>query len=488
MVGYINQSFKFESQGLTTRNFAGDDVTTAGAGSEIENFFVSKSERKNVSYISRINYAYDDKYLLTTNFRRDGSSIFGPGERYGLFASTSLGWRISKEKFAENIDWLNDLKLRVSFGTVGNDPAEPYAYLGRTRAGTNYAFGDTVSTGIYPINIENRNLKWEQTEEINIGLDFAIFNNRISSSIDFYNRQANDVIQQNIPIPSATGFSSAVGNAMSIRNTGLEFLLNTVNIDNEKFKWTSNLNFSINRNEVTDTKAEEVFDGFIENRDAATITRVGDPVSLLYGYEFVGVDPTNGRAQYLTANNEITYTPDADRDRRIIGNPHPDIIYGFTNTFSYKGFSLSIFLQGSQGNDMLNATRFITESMNDPSNQSAAVLRRWRQPGDITDVPGVSAIGDVSNSIVSTRFVEDASYLRVKTLSLNYNIPEKILSKLKVKNLTLYATGENLFTFTNYTGLDPEVNAGGGSATSRGIDFGTYPQPRRLIFGLNITL
>ncbi|MFT5249043.1 MAG: TonB-linked SusC/RagA family outer membrane protein [bacterium] len=486
LAGIITQDYRFENQSIAATDFISGQIGTVGAGNLIRPNDVDTniSEQKNIAYISRLDYSFQDKYLFTASLRRDGSSVFGPDNRYGYFPSASAGWRLSKEKFLSDKNWLADLKLRASWGVNGNDPINPYSYFGLVKQGANYPIG--TQGGQYPINIENRTLKWEETTQFNFGLDFSILRGRISSSFDIYRKQANDVLFTNNPIPTSTGFSSAAGNALGLKNEGFEFLLNTINIDG-KFKWTSNFNLSINRNEVTTLTVAEIPEGNIAGRGAATVTRLNQPTSQFFGYVFSGVDPANGRSQYLTKDNQLTYTPNAE-DRRIIGDPNPDFVYGFTNTFSYKGFELSVFLQGREGNDMINATRFDTEAMNSPNNQSAVVLNRWRNPGDITNVPGISQIGNIDNSIISSRFVEDASYLRVKAVTLSYNLPSDLLKKVKFKGVTIYATAENLLTVTDYSGLDPEVNTFGANALAQGIDYGTFPQTRKLILGLNISL
>jgi TonB-dependent starch-binding outer membrane protein SusC len=486
LVGVITQDYRNENQSITATDFTGAEIGTVGAGNLIrpDDVDTNITEQKNIAYISRLDYSFQNKYLLTLSLRRDGSSVFGPDNRFGFFPSASAGWRLSNEKFLENVNWIKDLKIRASYGVNGNDPINAYSYLGLAQAGANYPVGG--QGGLYPLNIENNSLKWEETKQFNFGFDFSLLKGKITSSIDYYRKQTDDVLFNNNPLPATTGFSSASGNSLGLKNEGFEFLVNTINFD-KKFKWTSNFNISINRNEVTTLTVPEIPAGFIAGRGAATITRLNQPASQFFGYVFAGVDSTNGRAQYLTADNQLTYTPDA-ADRRIIGDPNANFVYGLTNTFSYKGFDLTVFLQGSEGNDMINATRFDTEAMNSPNNQSATVLRRWTKPGDITDVPGISQIGNIENSIISTRFVEDASYLRVKTVTLSYNLPSEFLKKINIKGFTIYATGENLFTFTDYSGLDPEVNTFGANALAQGVDYGTFPQTRKLLLGLNISL
>ncbi|OBQ54988.1 TonB-dependent receptor [Tamlana sp. s12] len=485
LIGSVNQKNTWETSEIETRNFASASVTTPNGGSEVIKGTARKDEKSNASFISRLNYSYADKYLITANFRADGSSVFGPEQRWGYFPSFSAGWRVSEEGFLNNANALSDLKLRAGWGIVGNDQIAPYSYLGRAGSGANYPIGGVTQPGTFPSSIENLNLKWEESNQTNIGIDLSLFQHRVNITADAYIKKTKDLLY-NAPLPTATGFESAIQNIGELENKGVEFSINTINIDHKNFSWESSFNMAFNRNKITKLVDADVFQGTISGgRGEASLIREGEPLGILYGYRYGGVDPQTGAAFYLDNNGDSTFTPSAD-DRTIIGDANPDFTYGFTNTFTYKNLSLLVFLQGSQGNDMLNATRIETEGMTDPKNQSLAVLDRWRQPGDVTDIPA-SSFGNADNSRISTRFIEDASYLRVKAVTLSYAFPSSILNKLKMSALKLYVTGENLLTFTDYSGFDPEVNAFGGSNTVRGIDYGTYPQTRTAIFGLNVT-
>ncbi len=479
--GFVAQRFKNESSFLETRNFASSSIITPNAGAEFLAATGRRDEKANSSFISRINYDYEGRYLFTANFRADGSSVFGPDKKWGYFPSFSAGWRISEEKFMQDVNKLSELKLRFGWGVVGNDQIGFYSHFGQVRPGANYPIGGSAQPGTFPASIENRDLKWEESEQVNLGIDISFFRGRVALSIDGYIKTTTDLLL-NAPLPLTTGFSSAIQNIGEVQNRGLEFLLNTVNYTRDDFQWSTNFNLSINRNEVVNIAGDEIPAGTIAGQDISLV-REGEALGIFYGYVVGGVDPESGDQFYIDRNGESTFDPVAD-DRRIIGDPNPDFLYGFTNDFAYKGFSLSIFIQGSQGNDIYSATRMETESMNSPKNQSAAVLDRWRSPGDITDVPRAE-FGTIP--LVSTRFVEDGSYLRFKAVTFGYTIPKTILNKVGIENLKLYVTGENLFTFTDYSGFDPEVNAFGGDNLAQGIDFGTYPQTRNLIFGLNLT-
>ena len=485
LVGSVAQKFRYEGSDITTRNFASDAITTPSGGAEIMSASAWKSERSNASFLSRINYSYADKYLITANFRADGSSVFGPDQRWGYFPSFSLGWRVSNEKFFGENTFVNDLKIRAGWGVVGNDNIDAYSYFGRVGTGANYPIGGAAQPGTYPASIENLELKWEEAEQTNIGIDVSLFNNRVSLTADAYIKKTKDLLL-NAPLPTSTGFDSATRNIGEIENKGLEFALNTSNIETENLSWNTGFNISFNRNEVVDLVGKELLQGGITGgRGEPSLVREGEPLGTLYGYVFGGVDPATGDAYYIDVNGESTFAPKPE-DRTIIGDANPDFYYGLTNSINYKGFGLFVFLQGTQGNDMLNVTRIETEGMIDPKNQSFAVVNRWRQPGDITNIPRASW-SNSDNSRVSTRFIEDGSYLRFKTITLSYDLSQNILDKLGITSLKIYGTGENIFTITNYSGFDPEVNAYGGSNTIQGIDFGTYPQTRNLILGINVT-
>ncbi|MDW5288905.1 TonB-dependent receptor [Formosa sp. PL04] len=483
LVGFVVQKNTWENSAIERRNFASDGIKTVNGGSEIFVATAYESEKANTSFISRVNYDYDDKYLLTANFRADGSSIFGSENRWGYFPSFSVGWRLSEENFLKESNTINNLKLRFGWGIVGNDQIDNYAYLGRVGSGANYPIGGITMPGTYPASIENLALKWEQSEQANIGVDLGFLQGRILFTADAYVKNTSDLLL-NAPLPKSTGFDSAVQNIGELQNKGIEFALTTINI-NKAVVWSSTLNLSFNKSEVVSLVGQELYQGEIAGRGYASLVKEGLPLATLYGYEYGGVDSATGNAYYINNAGEATFSPTAD-DRKVIGDPNPDFLYSFDNTITYKGFGLNIFLQGTQGNDMLNATKIEAEGMLDPKNQSITVLDRWRNPGDETSIPKATW-GSTDNSRISTRFIEDASYLRFKTISLSYNFGSEFMDKLKMGSLKLYVTGENLFTITDYSGFDPEVNAFGGSNTVRGIDYGTYPQTRNLIFGVNVT-
>lgn len=483
LAGFVMQKFLWENNSLETNGFSSNAIPTANAGSILVAASNDKSEKSNVSAISRITYDYKNRYLLTANFRADASSAFGPNKRWGYFPSASVGWRISEESFFESVPHVDDLKLRAGWGLVGNDIG-PYAYLGLVGIGANYPFSGVIQPGNYPSTIGNNDLQWESTEQTNLGVDLSVLNSRITFTFDAYIKNTSNLLLY-VPIPRSTGFDSGLQNVGKVQNKGLEFQVSSRNLTGE-LTWQTDFNISFNRNKVIYIIGSSIAGGSVAARDNTSLSIEGKPLGLFYGYVAGGVDPATGNMYYIDYKGESTFTPSSSTDKRFIGNPNPNFIYGMTNTLSYKNFSFSLFIQGMQGNDVFNMTRLEGESMTDPKNQLYSVVNRWRQPGDQTSIPKVSP-NDPANSRVSSRFVEDGSYLRVKALTLGYNFSSALLSKAKISTARVYVTGENLFTLTGYSGYDPEVNAFGGSNTVQGVDFGTYPQTRNLILGINLT-
>ncbi len=483
LVGSVVQKTRWENNSIEKTGFSSNSIPTTNAGSTIVSASNDKSEKANASFISRLTYDYKGKYLLTANFRADGSSAFGENKRWGYFPSVSVGWRISDESFFQGVtSFMDDVKLRAGWGLVGNDIGA-YAYIGRVGTGANYPIGGSILPGTYPASIQNNDLKWESTEQTNIGLDVAILNSRVSLSADVYVKNTSDLLLY-VPLPKSTGFDTGLQNVGKVQNKGIELQISSHNI-NKDLVWDTDFNITFNRNKVVSIIGQQITGGGVAGRGDVSYSVEGKPLGMFFGYVEGGVDPATGDVYYVDKNGESTFTPAAD-DRTFIGNPNPDFIYGMTNTVSYKNFNLSIFLQGSQGNDVFNATRIETEGMTDAKNQSQVVANRWRVPGDVTDIPRATW-GNTNNSRLSTRFVEDGSYLRAKAVTLSYMVPNSAIAKLHINSAKVYVTGENLFTITGYKGYDPEVNAFGGSNTAQGVDYGTFPQMRNLIVGLNFS-
>lgn len=442
-----------------------------------------------ISYLGRINYDFDGKYLLQANLRSDQSSKFASGNRIATFPSFSAGWRISREPFMEEVRFINDLKLRLGWGKTGNQEGiGSYDYLSKSNI-------DPVTGAVSIANIAPQSLTWETTTQTNVGLDASLFKNRITLSADFYVKKTNDILV-NYPVASQPVSSVAV-NGASMKNVGEEFSISSRNIDNKNFKWNTDFNISFNKNTVLDIgmgiPAMPSFGSIYERGSAVNLIQ-GYGLGEFYGYVAMGVDPQTGLELYRDKDGKPTSNP-APSDRVLLGSAQPDFVYGMTNTLSYKNFNLSIFIQGSQGNKIFNAGRLELESMRTAVNQSKDIVNRWKQPGDITNIPAISVNQSTNNSLISTRFLEDGSYLRFKTITLSYTFDPKYLSHVGLSAASVYVSANNYITFTKYKGFDPEVNSYGNTGNSTdnrnisiGIDNGAYPQPKMILVGVNFSL
>ena len=472
---WINGQY-FRNGSIQTLN-AANKISWDGTGT-------SASQWGILSYLGRISYNFDSKYLATVNIRYDGSSKLHPDHRWKAFPSISAAWRISQEEFMKDINWIYDLKLRAGWGKTGNqDGVGDYGYLQRYNINRIPWFEDGNATAVPTIsqaNLRTRDLTWETTTQTGVGVDFAVLNNRIEFSADWYYKKTSDMLMW-VSLPSGSAAASSIQrNEGEMTNKGFEFSITSRNLTGA-FSWTTNLNMSFNRNKLTNLELQKVY---LDAKTSETVNEAvvrnepGRALGGFYGYVAQGVDPETGLMIYEDLNNDGRIS---SSDRTYIGDPNPDFTFGMTNSFSFKGFNLSIFLQGSYGNDIFNASRMETEGMYDGKNQTTEVLRRWRIPGQITDMP--KAGWNMRNS---TYFVEDGSYLRIKDISLSYDFQGKWLRKIGISRLQPYFTASNLITFTHYSGMDPEVNQWGSSGAVQGIDWGTYPHCKSYVFGLNI--
>jgi TonB-linked SusC/RagA family outer membrane protein len=459
-----------------------------------------------ISYLGRISYDFDGKYLLQANLRSDQSSKFAPGNRTAVFPSFSAGWRISGEDFMKQFNFISELKLRAGWGQNGNQEGlGSYGYLPLydiTVSNDSATNGSTTPSTTAPLT-----LTWEKTTQTNIGIDASFFNGRISFSGDFYIKKTKDILWD-VPLPAQSGYPNAPVNGASMRNVGEEFLLSTRNVVQHDFRWSTDFTVSFNQNKVTGllygVKNSPVY-GDVALNGAGTPQHAislatGYGLGEFYGYVAKGVNPENGHEMYMTNGDTLSDNP-SPSSRRFIGSAQPKFTYGMTNNLSYKNFDLTVFIQGSQGNKIYNVGRMEAESMLNTANQSSAVLRRWRKKGDVTDIPGVNI---PNNSLISTRFLENGSYLRFKTITLSYRFNDHLINKLGLGSAAVYVSANNLITITSYKGFDPEVNSTGnpivvnpdGSASnnndarniSLGMDSGAYPQSRIFLVGLNISL
>lgn len=470
------------------------------------------NETKTFSLLARLNYGYKGKYLFTASLRRDASSIFPAKNRVGYFPSTAFSWNAHKESFIKDLNVFSQLKFKAGYGKTGNDRIPQIARFNLlTDNNASYFFnGQTVQGVIPPTLGANPNLFWETTDQVNFGLDTGLFDGKFSLSVEVYQKDTKDLLINADAAPSQ-GVLSVYQNTGHVRNRGLEISLSTTNISTKDFSWTSDFNISFNRNTVESLpNGKPIFGRPNYYRRLSTnqfLVEEGQPLGNMYGYisdgvyqidDFENYDPTAsthtlkagqpsyrshqpGDEKYKDINGDGQITP---ADKTIIGNALPVHFGGLTNTFTYKNFQLSTFFQWSYGNDVLNANRLVFESMQFPNqNQLATTLNRWTPQNQNTTMH--RALGQGFEDI-SSRVVEDASYLRLKTVNLSYNLPKDVLDALELNSFKIYVAAQNLFTITNYSGFDPDVSVAR-SLITPGIDYSAYPIHRVISFGLNVT-
>ncbi|MCL4482664.1 MAG: TonB-dependent receptor [Bacteroidetes bacterium] len=451
-----------------------------------------------MSYLARVNYSLMDRYLFSLNARADGSSRFGVNNKFGFFPSGSLGWRISEEDFLKPLKGIiTNLKLRSSYGFTGNTEIGVYQSLA-TLGSTSWIIGNQLVSGFYPNIIPNPDLKWEKTGQFDVGLDLGLWNNRIRVTTDYYRKKTTDLLY-NVAIPSVSGYRTMLKNIGSVENKGLEFSLETDNFI-KKFRWTTAFNISFNKNKVLALGGESYKempegDGHLKTGSFRRLV-VGQPIGVFYGYRFDGIFQNEeetkaqtsstspigvGMRRYkdLNGDNKV----DANNDRAILGDANPDFFGGLTNTFSYKGIELNVFLQYCYGNEIFNYNAIELATPTGGQNAYANLINRWTPTNPSTIYPKANTNRSV---LVSDLWVEDGSYLKLKTLSLSYSFPN-----LKVRNIQgikIYVTGQNLLTWTNYSGYDPEVSYRGASTLLAGEDFGGYPQSKTFMLGVKIDM
>lgn len=482
-LGMSYQESQSDYTQVTGEDFPNDaykQITTAArvtGGSSTETLFTF------LSYFSRINYRYNNRYILGLVGRIDGSSRFGSNNRYGVFPSASLGWIISEESFIKNFSFISNLKLRASYGLTGN------AEVGNFGSRALYAgtAGYAGVPGQAPAQIPNPDLSWEKTLQTDVGLEFGLFDGRISGELDYYIKQTRDLLL-NVNIPGTTGFATQLRNVGKLENKGVELVINTQNVKGA-FNWSTSLNLAANQNKITDLKGQVIDGGYVNQ------AREGYAIGVFYAAEYAGVDTQNGDALYY----KNTLNGDGSRDRAttnnpneaelvVVGNPNPKLIGGITNTFSYKGVDLTFLFQGQYGNDIFNAAgTYMSSNASSIDNQTPDQMRRWQKAGDVTDVPQ-ARYGGGNGSTNSSRYVQRGDYLRLKTVTLSYTLPKSLINRVKLNRVRVYVTGQNLLTFTKYTGWDPEVNTDVAAGNiGLGNDFYSAPQAKSLTAGLNIS-
>ncbi|MFN8349640.1 MAG: TonB-dependent receptor [Spirosomataceae bacterium] len=445
----------------------------------------SRSKQRLDSYMGRINYGYKDKYFLDLTARVDGSSRFGANNKYGFFPAVSVAWRLIEESFLKDVSWLSDLKLRASYGITGNAGGiSPYQSLSTVAAtGSDYIFNNAYVTGINPTGIANPDLRWEKSTQTNIGLDVSLLNNRFSLIVDVYDKKTKDLLYIKT-LPLSSGYGSITGNYASLENKGIEFAANARILDGP-LKWNVSANLTRNRNKVLDLDGGTTQERFITSY---TVLKVGEPLGLIKSYVFDGINQTGetilpgydgrlGGHKIKDINGDGTIT---SADQIITGNPNPNFIFGFSTNVTFKGFDLSAFLSGSQGNDIYNLSRLSFENPLGQRNLLKGVVNRWSPTNPSNQYVSAAQGGRLP---VSNYYVEDGSYVRCKNITLGYTLP----SIKGVQNIRVYVSGNNLFTVTKYSGFDPEVNTYAGSNTVIGVDNFVYPQARSFLGGIQVT-
>lgn len=508
LAGFTAQQFQNES--LFAYAFEFPDNRTGyhniGAGLRPQKPVNGESKWSLVSFLGRVNYSFNDRYLFTVTGRADGSSKFAEGHKYGFFPSGAFAWRMKQEEFMQSVDFISDMKLRISYGVIGNQAIPPYqslALIGPYSEGVfNSSQGSEVYTGLEPLSYVNKSLKWESTRQFDVGIDLSLFNNRLSITADYYTKLTYDLLLST-PIPTTSGFSTTLLNVGNISNKGVDLQVNSINTTG-KFRWTTTLNFSRNKNSVTNlnTETDIILAG-------ASLLRTGQPIGTFYGYIFDGIFQSDQEAatspvligQEPTAADPAARAKAGDRryrdinkdgkidanDRTILGSAQPDFTWGLNNSFSWNNFDVSIFFQGSQGNKMANFNSYDLLNFTGQNNVLAeAALNRWTPENHSNKYPRALSTGSLDVGIFSSAIVEDASYIRLKTINLGYRIPDHVVRKTGLSSFRIYASATNLLTWTNYTGYDPEANTYGTSTTLIGIDAGGYPQSKIFTLGLNI--
>jgi len=490
IAGYSAENYRTTTQYNRNKGFPNDDLKTFNftQSASVLNSEYTASEWMLISMFGRVNYDYKKKYMLLASIRRDGSSRFGWDNLWGIFPAFGAGWKVDKEDFLKDVSWLNNLKLRYSWGENGNNSIGDYRAFG-TLGGGNYSFGGSLSNGLIPLTIENRKLTWEKTQSSDFGFELGLFN-RIDFTADYYIKKTKDLLLEQ-PVAAITGYTSMWSNVGSVQNKGLELELNTKNLVGE-FRWNTSANIAFNKNKVLQLGSDNtpIYTGF---SNSTNIIQVGQELNSFYLYEAIGVlstadinnsnvAKTNGAiagdVKYKDFNGDGVIN---ENDRHIIGGPTPRYYWGFTNTFSYKNFDLSVFFQGQKGgySYALLGRAIDRTGMGTTTNVMGNWANRWRSdenPGD----GKTPRLDGTTGSLLDTRWLYDATYIQLKNVTLGYNFPKDLVNRLKISNLRVYVSLENVWRKDHYYGgYNPEA------VQSDGTDYGAYPNAKVYMMGLN---
>lgn len=533
MVGFEVSKGSWNGTQFIKNNFTSDNIHIMGSDGDFVSNTGWSDANSSASVFARVNYGFDNRYLLTATVRRDGSSKFGPKNKWGTFPSVALAWRLIQEKWLQDVNWISNLKLRLGYGKVGNSNISTYLYGSSLQT-----ILTPMGSAYIPSNLSNPNLKWEASEQYNVGLDFAAFSNRLELTVDGYIKQTQDLLMQTF-VPSHIGSNSwgeintPYANIGKTRNVGIDVQINARPVITRDFMWSSSLTLSHNRNKIValNDDSQRIYGNIDWWAPFQTVTMfaVGQPMGVFYGYETEGLfqseadilghaSQTGSKEPYSNKIDKVSgaWIGDLkfkdqngdgvinDADQKIIGDPNPDLTFGFTNTFSWKNFELNVGLTGQIGGDILNWARYRTEGLSSIwDNQAVSVLNRAQtekiDPNGSDDIsnlqlakghngiPRFSNLDANGNQRMSDRWLEDASYLRIQNISLTYNLPEKWAKKVFMQSARIYFNVQNVYTFTNYSGYDPEIGTFNQSSLLQNIDRGRYPTPRTYTIGLNLS-
>ncbi len=489
LAGNTVQTNTYNITSASGTGFPGNSFRTIAAAAT-KNSTANESQWAISSWFGRLIYDWEKKYMFTANFRYDGSSRFGANHRWGFFPSVSAGWAMNRENFMKDVSFINEFKWRASYGITGNQSGignfaslglwggERGGYRGGGGPGPASTAAYVDYPGFAPVQLANPDLKWETTAQFDIGLDVALLDSKIRLSLDYYNKQTSDMLLA-VPVPRSIGYNTLLQNYGEMQNKGFELSIGATPVATRDFTWDVNFNISRNNNLIKKLAAPIN----VATREYIRMEE-GHPMFSFYVHEQLGVDPKTGDIIWNTGDDGVF---NINTDRIIIDkSAWPKFQGGFNNTLTYKNVDLNVFFQYSYGNSVFNYNRYFFEHGGTrTTGYSAQQLDRWQKPGDITDIPRMGT-KNYNNNFRPSRHVEDASYLRLKNVSLGYNLPSSVASKIKASKIRVYVSGQNVLTFTKYTGFDPEVS-GGGSETIQGIDLGVMPQLRTFMGGINLT-
>jgi len=493
LAGYTQQSYKSENATASAQGFVSDLLTynNLSSGSLTVIPVSSAAEWSLKSFLGRVNYSLASKYYLTITARADGSSRFGKNNKWGYFPSAALAWNAGREEFLKGSKLISNLKLRVSAGVTGNQEIGQYQSLA-TLTNNDYLIGNVLSVGFSPNRIANADLSWEKTTQYDAGVDIGLLKNRMSIVLDAYYKRTSSLLLT-VPIPYTTGYSTSLQNYGTVANKGIELSINSQNLSLKNFTWNTNLVFSLNRNKII-----SLGQGVKYLISDPLIAKVGEALGSFYGYQSNGlfqsdddisklptIDPATtkpGDRRYTDINGDGKITQ-AD-DRTIIGHAQPKFLAGLTNNFSWKNFDLSVFLYGCYGNELFNQNRQQLELLSGQQNAATSALDRWTTTNPSNEVQRAK---EDPAPVTTSRYVENATYLRLKNLTLGYTLPQSIARIIRLKQLRVYVSGNNLVTWTKYTGYDPDVSKNEQSTLTQGVDYGAYPNAKSFLAGVSVT-